>query len=225
MFHCPVGVWVIEQHAIILSATVRSPTVRKLMQNLDVSDRPFGRLNAPKTTDSIWSHQSNHKRRQNLDSCHLTIQPPGRPAGSDHGQQGVTGHYRGEQAMVPQPYTNPDAHRKRNWYRGRNDGDSTSGHYQRQQCSQRSNDFHKDDHVKSNCELCGEINHTTQQSRHHNPSTATDAKDLDTKWNFVSGTTESLATAATKPHVSLMLIALLIAVIVERWWTPHAGHI
>ena len=27
MFHCPVGVWVIEQHAIILSATVRSPTV------------------------------------------------------------------------------------------------------------------------------------------------------------------------------------------------------
>ena len=27
MFHCPVGVWVIEQHAIILRATVRSPTV------------------------------------------------------------------------------------------------------------------------------------------------------------------------------------------------------
>ena len=27
MFHCSVGVWVIEQHAIILSATVRSPTV------------------------------------------------------------------------------------------------------------------------------------------------------------------------------------------------------
>ena len=27
MFHCPVGFWVIEQHAIILSATVRSPTV------------------------------------------------------------------------------------------------------------------------------------------------------------------------------------------------------
>ena len=27
MFHCPVGVWVIEQHAIILSATVRSPAV------------------------------------------------------------------------------------------------------------------------------------------------------------------------------------------------------
>ena len=24
MFHCPVGDWVIEQHAIILSATVRS---------------------------------------------------------------------------------------------------------------------------------------------------------------------------------------------------------
>ena len=27
MFHCPMGVWVIEQRAIILSATVRSPTV------------------------------------------------------------------------------------------------------------------------------------------------------------------------------------------------------
>ena len=27
MFHCPVEVWVIEQRAIILSATVRSPTV------------------------------------------------------------------------------------------------------------------------------------------------------------------------------------------------------
>ena len=27
MFHCPVGVWVIEQHAIIVCATVRSPTV------------------------------------------------------------------------------------------------------------------------------------------------------------------------------------------------------
>ena len=28
MFDCPMGVWVIEQRAIILSATVRSPTVR-----------------------------------------------------------------------------------------------------------------------------------------------------------------------------------------------------
>ena len=27
MFHCPVGVWVIEQHVGILCATVRSPTV------------------------------------------------------------------------------------------------------------------------------------------------------------------------------------------------------
>ena len=27
MFHCLVGVWVIEQHAIILSATVRPPTL------------------------------------------------------------------------------------------------------------------------------------------------------------------------------------------------------
>ena len=37
MFHCPVGFWVIEQHAIILGATVRSPTViltMGTMQNL-----------------------------------------------------------------------------------------------------------------------------------------------------------------------------------------------
>ena len=27
MFHCPEGVWVIEQRAIMYSATVRSPTV------------------------------------------------------------------------------------------------------------------------------------------------------------------------------------------------------
>ena len=27
MFRCPVGVWVIEQRAIMLNATVRSPTV------------------------------------------------------------------------------------------------------------------------------------------------------------------------------------------------------
>ena len=30
MFHCPVGFWVIEQHAIILSATVRYPTVSQV---------------------------------------------------------------------------------------------------------------------------------------------------------------------------------------------------
>ena len=33
MFHCPAGVWVIEQHAIILSATVRSPTVNRPPEN------------------------------------------------------------------------------------------------------------------------------------------------------------------------------------------------
>ena len=27
MFHCPVGSWVIEQNAVILNATVHSPTV------------------------------------------------------------------------------------------------------------------------------------------------------------------------------------------------------
>ena len=38
MFHCPVGVWVIEQHAIILSATVRSPTVHMpLTKHSDVT--------------------------------------------------------------------------------------------------------------------------------------------------------------------------------------------
>ena len=38
MFHCPVGVWVIEQHAIILSATVRSPTVCLLYSNIHITD-------------------------------------------------------------------------------------------------------------------------------------------------------------------------------------------
>ena len=38
MFHCPVGVWVIEQHAIISSATVRSPTV--LVASWGVVSRP-----------------------------------------------------------------------------------------------------------------------------------------------------------------------------------------
>ena len=160
---------VIEDFLLLDGLHLSASGTRKLMHNLGVSDGASGRLDAPKTTNSTWSRQSNHKRRQNLDSRHLTFQPPGRPAGSDHGQQGVTGHHRGEQAMVPQPYANPDAHRKRNWYRGRNDGDSTSGHYQRQQGSQRSNDFHKDDNVKSYCELCGKINHTTQQCRHRNP--------------------------------------------------------
>ena len=31
MFHCPVGVWVIEQRAMILSATVRYPTVGNVL--------------------------------------------------------------------------------------------------------------------------------------------------------------------------------------------------
>ena len=144
---------VIEDFLLLDGLHLSASGTRKLIHDLGVSDRVSGRLDAPKTTDSIRSRQSNHKRRQNLDSRHLTFQPPGRPAGSDHGQQGVTGHHRGEHAMVPQPYANPDAHRKRNWYRGRNDGDSTSGHYQRQQGSQRSDDFHKDDNVKSYCEL------------------------------------------------------------------------
>ena len=53
MFHCPVGVWVIEQHAIILSATVRSPTVtlsverpykhiRKLTPDAEKRDKLMG---------------------------------------------------------------------------------------------------------------------------------------------------------------------------------------
>ena len=42
MFHCPVGVWVIEQRAIILSATVRSPTV------IHINDDPIS------TTFTKW---------------------------------------------------------------------------------------------------------------------------------------------------------------------------
>ena len=37
MFHCPVGVWVIGQHAIILSATVHSPTVNRMQQLIVIS--------------------------------------------------------------------------------------------------------------------------------------------------------------------------------------------
>ena len=33
MFRCPVGVWVIEQRAIMLNATVRSPTVMLYFDN------------------------------------------------------------------------------------------------------------------------------------------------------------------------------------------------
>ena len=160
---------VIEYFLFIDGLHLLASGTRKLMHNLGVSDLVSGRLDAPKTIGSIWSRQSNHKRCQNLDSRQMTNQPPGRLVSSDHGQQGVTGHHRGEQTMVPQLYVHPNAHRKRNWYHGRNDGDSTPRHYQRQQGSQRSNDFHKDDHVKSYCELCGEINHTTQRCRHHNP--------------------------------------------------------
>ena len=39
MFHCPVGVWVIEQHAIILSATVRSPTVKCVLIKFEIESK------------------------------------------------------------------------------------------------------------------------------------------------------------------------------------------
>ena len=41
MFHCPVGVWVIGQHAIILSATVRSPTVLLSPATLHVTAKQY----------------------------------------------------------------------------------------------------------------------------------------------------------------------------------------
>ena len=39
MFQCPVEVWVFEQHAIILSATVRFPTVSQFVLNIRVTYR------------------------------------------------------------------------------------------------------------------------------------------------------------------------------------------
>ena len=53
---------------------------RKLMHSLGISDLASGRLDAPKTNGSTWSRQSNHQRRQKLDSRHLTNQPTGRLA-------------------------------------------------------------------------------------------------------------------------------------------------
>ena len=47
MFHCPVGVWVIEQRAIIVSATVRSPTVRIQVYTFPITlkfDRHLGSI-------------------------------------------------------------------------------------------------------------------------------------------------------------------------------------
>ena len=41
MFHCPVGVWVIEQRAIMLSVTVRSPTVVLILSFLISSGNLF----------------------------------------------------------------------------------------------------------------------------------------------------------------------------------------
>ena len=49
MFHCPVGVWVIEQYAIILNATVRSPTVNDATWVLR-------RFKSPVTTVIVQQH-------------------------------------------------------------------------------------------------------------------------------------------------------------------------
>ena len=57
MFHCPVGVWVIEQRAIMLSATVRSPTVNILItQNFIIL--AVTRSNMPNTQSSMLISQS-----------------------------------------------------------------------------------------------------------------------------------------------------------------------
>ena len=39
MFYCPVGIWVIEQRTMILSATVRSPTVHHIWSNFVIALR------------------------------------------------------------------------------------------------------------------------------------------------------------------------------------------
>ena len=49
MFHCPVGVWVIEQRAIILTATVRSPTVYMI---------PWHRVSAVDTQSGIGNWEN-----------------------------------------------------------------------------------------------------------------------------------------------------------------------
>ena len=46
MFHCPVGVWVIEQRAIISNATVRSPTVSMDIYN-HMSNTLWGEITHP----------------------------------------------------------------------------------------------------------------------------------------------------------------------------------
>ena len=46
MFHCPVGVWVIEQHAIMVSVTVRSLTVTEICLKGQINNIPaFGSVN------------------------------------------------------------------------------------------------------------------------------------------------------------------------------------
>ena len=38
MFHCPMGVWVIEQRAVILIDTVRAPTVISEFKHLPLNE-------------------------------------------------------------------------------------------------------------------------------------------------------------------------------------------
>ena len=149
---------------------------RKLMHNLGISELASGHLDAPKTTGSTWSRQSNHQRHQKLDSRHLTNQPTGRPAaGSAPGQQSVSGHHQGQPIRMPQPH----AHLQRDWHRGSNADHPTkpAGYYQRQQSPRlrpqvhNKRDYHdyRNDSSRNYCEMCGEGNHTTQQCRFRDP--------------------------------------------------------
>ena len=82
---------VIEDFLSIDGLHLSASGTRQLIHNLGVSGRASGHLDAPKTTGSTWSRQSNHQRRQNLDSRHLTNQAA-RPALT----LGVTGHHQGK---------------------------------------------------------------------------------------------------------------------------------
>ena len=59
MFHCPVGVWVIEQHAIILSATVRSPTVVLATKSSNASQQSSHLYQVPIETEITPSDSLN----------------------------------------------------------------------------------------------------------------------------------------------------------------------
>ena len=72
MFHCPVGVYVIEQHAIILSATVRSPTVftRSAMHAMLSISKKSGRCKTFGPTTALYTCGTNER----MDDSHIKTQ-------------------------------------------------------------------------------------------------------------------------------------------------------